>query len=760
MKLDQQGFTGRPSPLCFCNSTNFSIEIFDGVSRVGNFAQLKAGLRDINLPARHLFLIPLPDFLKRIVFWLSKLKIMEEPIFTERDISWLAFNHRVLQEAADPNVPLYDRLKFLAIYSTNLNEFYQVRVASMRSFSVLKKEDRPEEERKPKKILKEVQRIVAWQQTEFGRIYGKEIIPQLQEHNIYLMDDDDIAKQHIVFADQYYKDKLAQIIQPLALEKDKPTFLNNNELYLVVQLNEDVTDNKNIMLVPIPADIPARFINLPKSDGRFCVSFIDDMIRYNLPKVLPGKSIIAAYAIKVSRDAELYLGDEYDGDLIKKLKESIAKRDKGTPTRFLYDQSMPEDLLAKLKDYFQLSKNDLTPGSRYHNFNDFFGFPFPEGKPELREPSLTPLAHPVLKEGESIMDILDQQDVILHFPYQSYHYIPKLIWEAAENPAVTKIRITLYRVASKSEVTTALLHALSVGKKVIAFIEAKARFDEASNLYWGAELEKAGATVIYSYPGIKVHTKLLMISKDTTDGGQVRYAYLGTGNFNEKTAKLYCDHALITSQRKTSKEVKRIFDLLERKIIVPKCKQLLISPFTTRSGLNDLINQEIINAKAGKPAHMILKMNSLEDKDMIQKLYEASDAGVQIKLIVRGICCLIPGIAGMSENIEVLSILDRFLEHARVYLFGNGGDEKMFLASADWMTRNLDRRIEVIFPINDEAVFKELRHIIELQLNDNAKARLIVEDQSNPYKKRKPAQEKHRAQMDIYNYLKELGKLK
>ncbi len=682
---------------------------------------------------------------------------MEKSIFTERDISWLAFNHRVLQEAADPSVPLYDRLKFLAIYSSNLNEFYQVRVASMRSFTALKKSERPEDERKPKKILKVVQKIVSWQQNEFGRIYSEEIIPQLQAHNIHLINDAEIGKQQKVFANQFFEEHLASAIQALPLvENDNATFLNNNQLYLVVQLEGDLNDSDNIVLVTIPSGKLGRFIKIPQNSDRFCVSFIDDIIRYNLPKILPEKNIVAAYSIKVSRDAELYLGDEYDGDLIKKLKERIAERDKGAPTRFLYDQNMPAELLAKLKETFKLSKNDLTPGSRYHNFSDFFGFPFPEGKAELKEADLPQLEHPVLRNQKSIMDVLDQQDVILHFPYQSYNYIPKLIWEAAENPSVTKIRITLYRVASKSEVTKALLHALSVGKKVIAFIEAKARFDEASNLYWGGELEKAGATVIYSYPGIKVHTKLLMVSKDTEDGGQVRYAYLGTGNFNEKTAKLYCDHALITSKRKISKEVKRIFDLLEKKVIVPKCKQILVSPFTTRSGINKLINLEIAYAKAGKPAHMILKMNSLEDRDMIQKLYEASDAGVKIKLIVRGICCLIPGIKGMSENIEVTSILDRFLEHARVYIFGNGGDEKMYLASADLMTRNLDRRIEVIFPILDAAVFKELRHIIDLQLNDNSKSRLIVEDQSNPYKTKASEQPKRRAQVDIYNYLKGL----
>ncbi len=682
---------------------------------------------------------------------------MEKSIFIERDISWLAFNHRVLQEAADPSVPLYDRLKFLAIYSSNLNEFYQVRVASMRSFTALKKEERPEDERKPKKILKVVQKIVSWQQSEFGRIYTQEIIPQLQEHNIHLINDIEIGEQQKEFADQFFKKHLEPAVETHPLDQNgEITFLNNNQLYLVVQLKGNLDDSKNIVLVTIPSGDLGRFIKIPQSSDRFCVSFIDDIIRYNLPKILSGKEVVAAYSIKVSRDAELYLGDEYDGDLIKKLKERIAERDKGAPTRFLYDLNMPIELLAKLKEVLKLSKNDLTPGSRYHNFNDFFGFPFPEGKSELKEADMPQLEHPALRNQESIMNVLDQQDVILHFPYQSYGYIPKLIWEAAENPSVTKIRITLYRVASKSEVTTALLHALSVGKKVIAFIEAKARFDEESNLYWGAELEKAGATVIYSYPGIKVHTKLLMISKDTEDGGQVRYAYLGTGNFNEKTAKLYCDHALITSKRKISKEVKRIFDLLEKKVIVPKCKQILVSPFTTRSGINKLINQEIAYAKAGKPAHLILKMNSLEDRDMIQKLYEASDAGVKIKLIVRGICCLIPGVIGMSENIEVVSILDRFLEHARVYIFGNGGDEKMYLASADLMTRNLDRRIEVIFPILDAAIFKELRHIINLQLNDNSKSRLIVENQSNPYKTREPGEVKQRAQVDIYNYLKGL----
>lgn len=655
---------------------------------------------------------------------------MLEPIFEERDISWLSFNHRVLQEASDPKVPLYERLKFLAIYSSNLDEFFRVRVSSMRSFKEMGKKTRKQLDVKPKKILKRIKTIVEEQQNEFGRIFEQEILKDLATENIHLITETDYTAEQAAFATHFFTDKVKPHLNPIFLDKaEDHLFLQNKALYLVVQF-DNIGDR--IAVVNIPSDEVSRFVVLPNIGNQFYITFLDDIIRHNLTEIFSNEQIKGIYGVKISRDAELYLGDEFSGDLIEKLKQNLDKRKTGLPTRFLYDPNIPVVLLKRLKEFFDLSKYDLVPGARYHNFNDFFSFPDPSNQAKLHDVAMPPLPHKDLEKQSSLIAAIGARDYILHFPYQSYDYVPKLIWEAAEDPKVTEIKITLYRVASKSAVTSALLHALEKGKKVSAFIEAKARFDEASNLYWGKQLQQAGATVMYSYPGIKVHTKLLLIQRKESKTLR-NYAYLGTGNFNEKTAKLYCDHAILTADARLADEVVQIFELLERKIILPKTKHLLISPFTTRSGFEKMIKKEIKFAKAGKVAYMILKMNSLEDRSLIELLYEASCAGVKIQLIVRGICCLVPGIKDLSENISVISIIDRFLEHARVYIFGNNGKEKMYLASADWMTRNLDRRVEVVFPVYGQSTYQELRHIIDLQLADNVKARIINETQDNPY---------------------------
>jgi polyphosphate kinase len=675
---------------------------------------------------------------------------MEQDQYIKRDISWLYFNHRVLQEAMDERVPLYERIKFLAIYSSNLDEYFRVRVASLRSFKDLKKKTRRALEivEKPKKQLKQIRKIVQKQQEQFGHTFRNEILPALERHNIFLMQSHDYSTDQAEFVKKYFFEKVYPNLNPAYLEVGKePPFLKNKGLYFVVTFADPEAP---LAIVEIPSDQLPRFQVLPGDGQAHHITFLDDIIRYNLDALL-GKKAAEAYAIKISRDAELYIEDEYSGDLVEKIRISLAERNVGLPTRFLYDQRMPEEVLNQAKQAFGLSKNDLIPGARYHNFNDFFGFPMPEGMPELQNEPLPPLPHPQLEGVPSILSYISNQDVMLHFPYQRYAYVTQLIREAVADPAVEHLKITLYRVASKSAIVEALLEALKKGKSVTAFIEAKARFDEASNLYWGDQLKEAGATVIYSYPGIKVHTKLLLIQRREEDAIK-NYAYLGTGNFNEKTAKLYCDHALLTADPRLADEVNIVFSLLEKKIIVPKCKHLLVSPFTTRDGFTAMVDREIALAKEGKDAYLILKMNSLEDPGMINKLYEASQAGVRIQLIVRGIFCLIPGIEGLSENISAISIVDRFLEHARVYIFGNDGEERMFTASADWMTRNLDRRVEVVIPIYDEKVKAELRHIIELQLNDNQKARHLNAAQNNEHKTF--GEVAIRAQRDTYSFLK------
>ena len=675
---------------------------------------------------------------------------MKDPIFFKRDLSWLSFNHRVLQEAQDESVPLYERIKFLAIYSSNLDEFFRVRVASLRSFRALKKKARKELELdvKPRKELKEIRRIVGQQQNSFGLTFREEILPALAREGIFLVRNEDYSPEQQAFARKYFFEKAYPHLNPVWLRpEEEPPFLKNKGLYFVLSLEgEDA-----LALVEIPSEALPRFIPLPASDGVHALTFLDEIVRFNLEEFL-GQKVIGAYAIKLSRDAELYIDDEYSGDLVAKIRESLEARNVGLPTRFLYDSTMPEDILAQLKEAFELSRNDLIPGARYHNFNDFFSFPDPAAKAELHDAPMPPLPHPELEKAPSILALLKEKDAILHFPYQKYNYVPQLIEEAANDPAVRTVKITLYRVASRSAIVDSLLKARRNGKAVTAFIEAKARFDEASNLFWGQELEKAGAEVHYSYPAIKVHTKLLLIQREEAEG-LCNYAYLGTGNFNEKTSRLYTDHALLTADPRLADEAAQVFSLLERKVLIPHCKHLLVSPFSTRSGFVGLVDKEIENARNGKEAYMILKMNSLEDENMIAKLYEASRAGVKIQLIIRGICCLAPGIEGQSENIEAISIVGRFLEHARVYIFANGGEEKMYIASADWMSRNLDRRVEAVIPIYDPVISQEIRHIIGLQLADNTKARWIDAKQMNSYK-REDGPERE-AQKEIYHYLQE-----
>ncbi len=669
------------------------------------------------------------------------------PTYLARDISWLHFNYRVLQEAMDESVPLYERLKFLAIYSSNLEEFFRVRVSSLRSFKDLKKADRKRLlSVKPKKILKQILELVQWQQQQFGRVFRDEILPALQANDIFLVKPDRLGAEQREFVQKYFDDKVAPLLKRQGANPDDPLpFLENRQLYFILGYGED----QPWEVLNVPSDTLPRFLTIPSNgDGNYLI-YLDDVIRLGLSQFV-GNPDVAAYSVKVSRDAELYIDDEYSGDLLEKIKASLDEREGGLPTRFLYDQAMPKELLKRIRKTLGLSKYDLIPGSRYHNFNDFFGFPDPTNNPALHDEDWPPLTHPVLDAADSLLTVIREKDHMLHFPYQKYDYVPQVIAEAAQDPDVEKLRITLYRVASKSAVVEGLLKALENGKAVEVFVEAKARFDEASNLYWGEELKKAGAEVRYSFPGIKVHTKLLLIeAKEKED-----VAYLGTGNFNEKTARLYADHALLTADKQLTFDVRQVFELLAGRLIIPATKDLLVAPFTLRQKLIKKIEREIKHAQAGKPALIFLKLNSLEERGIIEKLYEASQAGVDIKLIVRGICCLIPGVEGLSERIEIISILDRFLEHARIYHFHNNGKEEWYTASADWMDRNLFRRVEVAMPITDEQVRNDLRKLLEIQWADNSKARIINVEQDNAYRTPENGSPIVRAQQDYYTYLK------
>ncbi|MFK8161654.1 MAG: polyphosphate kinase 1 [Lewinella sp.] len=672
----------------------------------------------------------------------------------KRDTSWLHFNRRVLQEAGNPLVPLYERIKFLAIYSSNLDEFYRVRVASLRQFKKLDKADRKELfDFKPKKELKTIRSMMQEQQGIFGKIFREEILPELKEENIHLIHGDEMTEEQAAFAADYFdKDIKPHLHLHWLPENDEDTtelpFLKSGQLCLAVNLDEEIArEAKEVALVPIPAKKLPRFILLPSpaddSDGYYVI-FLDSIIRANLSRWIDRK-VEFGYCFKLSRDAELYIENEFDGELHRKIEARLSAREDGLPTRFLYDRTMPDWIRKRLKKALSLSKYDMIPGGRYHNFMDFFGFPLPPGREDLAYSELPPLPHPRLEHEDSIMETMDASDLLLSFPYQKYDYIPRLIREAADHPEVTKIRITLYRVAGKSAVASELLYALTKGKEVEAFVEAKARFDEASNLYWGKELEAAGAYVRYSFPAVKVHTKLLHILREGPDGEDIHYSYVGTGNFNEKTAKLYTDHALLTCRPRIGKDVAQVFQLLRGKLILPNCKKLLVAPFTMHTRFLQLIDEEIARAKAGQTAYLFLKMNSLEEEKMILKIREAAAAGVEVRMIVRGICRLLPT---PEENIEIISIIDRFLEHARVYIFGGGDVEKVFIGSADMMDRNLHRRVEVITPIEDQLLRLELRRIMDMQWRDNQKARIISASQLNEFREAGD----FRAQEDIYRY--------
>jgi polyphosphate kinase len=663
--------------------------------------------------------------------------------YFHRDLSWLRFNHRVLQEAADNRNLLYERIKFLAIFSSNLDEFFKVRVSDIRQIKNLQKPLRKKLITKPNLVLKEIRTQVHLQQEEFGRIFVGEIIPDLQKENIHLINVEAFSETQKEIAKNHFEDKLKNKLKTeiYNVADKKSIFIENESLYLTGLINKDTFE-----IAHIPED-EDRFFVFPSENGKHYITFIDDIIKYNL-KLKHNNLDLNYYELKLSRDAELYIEDEFSGDLMQKIKDALPNRETGQATRILIDSKMPELLKKIIKEALDVSNADIIIGGAHHNFKDFFGFPNPTNK-KLSNATLVPKAHALLSAYKSMFAAIEDKDQLLHYPYQSFEPVIRLLEEAANDPHVTTIKMTLYRVAKESRLNNAIANAAKNGKKVIIFIEAKARFDEENNLKWGKIFKVSGANVIYSYPGIKVHSKILYIEREIEDKAK-RYCYIGTGNFNENTAKLYTDFGLMTANKKITKELNRVFLVLEGVLIVPKAKKLLISPFTSRHKFSAMVEREIALSHAGKKGAIILKMNSLEDKQMIKLLYKASNAGVSIRLLIRGMCSLVPGIKNQSENITVTSIIDRFLEHGRVYLFGNDGDEKLFIGSADWMTRNLTHRIEVIAPVLDPDNFKIVKDILELQLADNVKARIIDAEQKNDYvvNDKAPLQ----SQLATYNY--------
>ena len=678
------------------------------------------------------------------------------PPYINRETSWLAFNGRVLQEAMNPDVPLLERLKFLAIFSSNLDEFFRVRVASLRSLLRLKKKKIGRLGFDPVRLLEDIHRIVTEQQEQFGAVFRDEILPALEAEGIFLVDETRVPAVHHAALTDLFETRIRPHLAPRFLEDGQEPFLENRALYLVVECRAGgFIEPPRYALVRVPADVLPRFVTLPEVEGRHDVMFLDDVIRFNLPRLFPDQEIGPVYAVKLTRDAELYIEDEFSGDLVEMIRKSLSKRQTGLPTRFLYDARTPYAVVSLLKRWFNLADEDLIVGGRYHNFSDFFSFP-DFGKQHLLYAPLPPLPHPVLAAAPSVFAAMAMRDHLLHFPYQSFDEVVRFFREAARDEAVEAIWVSLYRVADDSAVTRALIEAAQRGKAVTAFVEIKARFDEASNLHWAEQMAEAGVCVLYSMPGLKVHAKIALVRRREAEGPR-HYAYLGTGNFNEKTARLYTDYGLLTTDPRLTREVRTVFAYLEGTCPKPTFRHLLVAPFTLRRALYDCIDREIAHARAGRTAGMILKMNSLEDPDIIARLYQAAQAGVPIQLIIRGICCLAPGVPGLSETVTAISIVDRFLEHARVFVFHNDGDEAYYLASADWMRRNLSHRIEVAYPVYDEVLRRRLRAHLDLQRCDNTRARRLDAGLQNAYVERRPGTSAVRAQVDTYHLLQKEG---
>ncbi|HKR03613.1 MAG TPA: polyphosphate kinase 1 [Bacteroidia bacterium] len=675
--------------------------------------------------------------------------------YFNRDLSWLSFNYRVLQEANNREVPLIERLKFLAIYSSNLDEFYRVRVALHRNILVLKIKTKENGEVNRKKLLTKIKKKVGRQLNEFGEIYRNVLLPELAQNNIRIVNEENVTEEQLGFIHRYFKSKILPELKLVFYggKNDQP-FLENKQIYFALKLNLVKPKNKHkaeFAILNIPSDKLPRFISLPSKENHHEVIFLDDILRMCLHFLFRDHEVKACYSIKISRDAELFLEDS--DNLVDEIKKKLVKRKTNPPSRFLYDAAMPKDLLKHLKRTFLPVKDFLIPGGKYHNYEDFFTFPSPVN-PKLKYPVLEELNHRGLHNKKSFFSVITKCDQILHFPYQDYKYVVDFLERAATDPQVRTIKITLYRVADDSKIANALLKAAANGKEVFAFVEIKARFNEISNIYWSQQFIDAGIKVFYSFKKLKVHAKLCMVERE--EGGKLkRYAYLSTGNFNEKTAKIYCDHGFFTAKKELTSEANKIFDYFHNTSRKPKFKSFLVAPFNMRAKLEALIDNEINNAKAGKKASMILKMNSLEDHKMIDRLYKAGKAGVKITIIVRGICCLVPGVKGLSDKIKVISIVDRFLEHGRVFIFHNDGNEQIYISSADLMSRNLNNRIESAFPIVEDYIKKEIKHLISLQLKDNTKARKLNKTQSNPYKKT-ASRKKVRAQLDTHKYLKQL----
>jgi polyphosphate kinase len=668
--------------------------------------------------------------------------------FFDRDLSWLTFNGRILQLAAHDDVPLMERINFMAIFSSNLDEFYRVRMPVLQAMDKLGKltsassaVDDP---------LSLAQQQIMRQQQQFGQIFNGQVIPLLKENNVHLLVNQPIPDVLQDSVNDYFFSQAMAFLQPVELTDKEKFFPQNNELYFLVMLT-DGSGKERIVIVNIPSDELQRFYQVKEGDKTY-VLFLDDIIRYNLNKLFRKETVTGCYSFKITRDAELDLKDEYPGDLSEQIEKQLLKRDLGIATRFLHQPGIPLRVMQMVSDNWGIESSSLVEGGNYHNLKDLFGFP-------IKLPALHydewPTIYKRLSADEPIFDQIERKDLLINTPYQSYDTILRFFNAAALDETVEEIYVTLYRVARDSRIANALMNAASSGKKITVLIELKARFDEANNIKWANRLKAAGANIIYSITALKVHAKVALVKRNIN--GRINYyGLLATGNFNENTAAFYTDHILMTANKDILREIELLFIFLAKREKpkspdLIKFDHLLVAQFNLQDKFLAMIDREIANAQKGLPASIVIKLNNLEEHTLINKLYDASQAGVKVSLIIRSICCLIPGVKGMSENITIKRIVDRYLEHGRAFIFHNNGQPEVYLGSADWMNRNIYRRIEVCFPIYDEQIKAEITNIINLQLADNVQAVTLNEKLQNvAITVTNPA---IRSQLAVYQYL-------
>ncbi len=673
-----------------------------------------------------------------------------------RDISWLSFNARVLQEANDQSVPLKSRIRFLGIFSNNLDEFFRVRVATLKRMTMLGIKNIHLEEN-PLKILEDIQMIVLQQQNEFNRIWDG-IREELENEKIFILNEKQLDNEQQQFVKKYFEEEVRSNVIPLLVESiPQFPYLREKSIYLgVVMRKHDNAYDQKYALIEVPTRALGRFLQLPSINGERYIILLEDVIRFNLPAIFTyfGFDHFDSHIFKVTKDAEIDIDNDLSTSLIQKIEKGIKNRRKGKPVRFVYDKEMDAGLLEYLIRKLNLSRKDnIIPGGRIHNFRHFMDFPDVFNSKSVRRNAIL---HPAFSHTLRVTDVILERDVMLNFPYHSFNTVIDLLREAAMDIQVTVIKITAYRLASNSKIINALINAARNGKEVVVMLELRARFDEEANLYWKGRLEEEGVKVLIGVENLKIHAKICIIKKRVAN--QVfQYGFVSTGNLNEQTARVYGDHCLLTSNRHVMSDINRIFNYLEN----PKsgneslklCQTLIVCPTNMRHEINGLINREIKNAKSKKPAAITIKLNSLSDTNLIEKLYEAAHAGVEVKMIVRGIFCAVVENSKFKKPIKAISIIDEYLEHARVMIFHNEGKEKVYISSADWMVRNLDHRVEAAVQVTDKDIIEELKDIISIQLQDDVKARWLDKDLSNKYVSSNGDGKRTRSQIEIYNYL-------